>query len=245
MSRVLCQQCQRPKNACICAFAVNINNDIPVIVLQHPNEVSQSKGTVSLLKQSLTQCEVIVGENFENSAVLLQRLKQYEGNIVLLYPSEHAITLDYSQATKQKLIQDCNTDLNVEITSEKSNNNESVSTDENVVKSIISQDNLPIITHIELNNIQCIIILDGTWKKAYRMFMLTSCLHKIKHIVLPTGITSLYQIRKTKKDNALSSLEACCHALARLENNPEKYQALLNSFVKFNQFQQSFTQASS
>ena len=245
MSRALCQQCQRPKNACICAFAVKIDNDIPVIVLQHPNEVSQSKGTVSLLKQSLIQCEVIVGENFENSAVLLQRLKQYEGNIVLLYPSEHAITLDYSQETKQKLIQDCNTDLNVEITSEKSNNNESVSIDENVVKSIISQDNLPIITHSELNNIQCIIILDGTWKKAYRMFMLNPCLHKIKHIVLPVGISSLYEIRKTKKDNALSSLEACCHALARLENNPEKYQVLLSSFVKFNQFQQSFTQARS
>lgn len=245
MSRVLCQQCQRPKNACICAFTVKIDNNIPVIVLQHPNEVSQSKGTVSLLKQSLTQCEVIVGENFENSAVLLQRLKQYEGNIVLLYPSEHAITLDYSQTTKQKLIQGYDTEINVDITSEKASektsNNESESTYENVVKSTISKDNAPINTRSELNDIQCIIILDGTWKKAYRMFMLNYCLHKIKHIVLPAGITSLYQIRKTKKDNALSSLEACCHALARLENNPEKYQVLLSSFVKFNQFQQSFS----
>ena len=75
------------------------------------------------------------------------------------------------------------------------------------------------------------------------MFMLNPCLQQIKHIVLPQGITSLYQIRKTKKDNALSSLEACCHALARLENAPEKYQNLLSSFVKFNEFQQSFNQS--
>lgn len=214
MSRALCHQCQRPKNACICAFAININNNIPVIVLQHPNEVSQSKGTVSLLTQSLKQCEVIVGENFDDSTTLLQRLKQYEGNIALLYPSEHATTLEYSSQAQQKLMQDYDTDFNTEITSEKANN----------------------------HDIQCIIILDGTWKKAYRMFMLNACLHKIKHIVLPTGIASLYQIRKTKKDNALSSLEACCHALARIENNAEKYQVLLSSFVKFNQFQQSFNQ---
>ena len=101
MSRALCQHCQRPKNACICAFAVNITNDIPVVVLQHPNEVSQSKGTVSLLTQSLTQCEVIVGENFSDCATLLHRLKQYEGNIALLYPSEHATTLEYSSQAQQ------------------------------------------------------------------------------------------------------------------------------------------------
>ena len=212
MSRALCQQCQRPINACICAFAVNINNDIPVIVLQHPNEVSQSKGTVSLLKQSLKQCEVIVGENFDDSTTFLQRLKQYEGNIALLYPSEQAITLEYCSQTMQKILQDCDNEFNIEVTSEKA----------------------------KRHDIECIIILDGTWKKAYRMFMLNACLQKIKHIVLPTGIASLYQIRKTKKDNALSSLEACCHALARLENKPEKYQVLLSSFVKFNQFQKSF-----
>jgi DTW domain-containing protein YfiP len=74
------------------------------------------------------------------------------------------------------------------------------------------------------------------------MFMSNACLHNINHIVLPQGIASLYEIRKTKKDHALSSLEACCHALARLENEPEKYQKLLNSFIKFNQFQQSFSQ---
>lgn len=206
MSRVLCLQCQRPEKACICAFAVNIENSIEVIVLQHPNEVKQSKGTVSLLQQSLANCQVIVGEGFDQCQLLAQRLSHYGDEIVLLYPSKQALQIDF-------LLLNTN-----------SNN------------SLFCNDSR------QLNEVKCIIILDGTWKKAYRMFMLSTCLHKIKHVVLPEGIPSLYQIRKTKKDNALSSLEACCHALARLENEPKKYQAMLNSFVEFNQFQQSFSE---
>jgi DTW domain-containing protein YfiP len=207
MSRVLCQQCQRPEKACICTFTVAIDNQIPVIVLQHPSEVKQSKGTVSLLQQSLTNCEVIVGETFTDSDILRRRLIQYADKIVLLYPSKQAVTLNFPALT----ITDNNQSEGIER---------------------------------KLSEIKCIIILDGTWKKAYRMFMSNSCLHNINHIVLPQGIASLYEIRKTKKDHALSSLEACCHALARLENEPEKYQNLLNSFVQFNQFQQSFSQHS-
>jgi DTW domain-containing protein YfiP len=205
MSRVLCQQCQRPEKACICAFMVSVDNHIPVIVLQHPSEVNQSKGTVSLLQQSLTNCEVIVGESFEQCQQLTQSLTQYSENIVLLYPSEQAETLSFlgKNSTELKKLGEVNDNVSDEI--------------------------------------KCIIILDGTWKKAYRMYMLTPCLHEIRHIALPEGITSLYQIRKTKKENALSSLEACCHALARLENKPDKYQPLLNSFVNFNQFQHAFT----
>ena len=198
MSRALCLQCQRPEKACICAFAVNVANHIDVLVLQHPSEVKQSKGTVTLLQQSLSSCEVIVGEDFSQCQLLTERLAYYGDKIALLYPSEQALELSTQSAE--------------------------------LVKN-------------KLSDIKCLIILDGTWKKAYRIFMLNPCLHKIKHIILPQGIASLYQIRKTKKNNALSSLEACCHALIYLENKAENYQALLDSFVKFNQFQQSFSKS--
>lgn len=195
MSRALCLQCQRPEKACICAFAVNIANHIDVLVLQHPSEVKQSKGTVTLLQQSLSRCEIIIGEDFEQNLILKKRLAYYGDKVALLYPSEQALVLSHDIAPY---------------------------------------------TDKKFSDIKCIILLDGTWKKAYRMFMLNPCLHQIQHIVLPEGIASLYQIRSTTKDNALSSLEACCHALAFLEDEGVKYQALLNSFIGFNQFQQSF-----
>lgn len=201
MSRALCQQCQRPLRACICAFIVKIENHIPVIVLQHPSEVTQSKGTVRLLEQSLTQCQVIVGENFDDCQELKYCLQNYKDNVVLLYPSEQAISL-----TK-------------------------------LTNTIIKENNIASSQEIE---IKCIIVLDGTWKKAYRMFMSNPRLADLRHIVLPEGIASLYQIRKTKKDNALSTLEACCHALSLLENEQDKYKTLLKNFISFNQFQQSF-----
>ncbi|AZQ84743.1 DTW domain-containing protein [Colwellia sp. Arc7-635] len=212
MSRVLCQQCQRPEKACICTFTVHIDNDIPVLVLQHPSEVKQSKGTVSLLQQSLSQCQVIVGEDFTDNEILAQYLTRYADSIALLYPSEQALELNASLSVVNSKLA---------IKPDESTENEAD----------------------KLNEIKCIIILDGTWKKAYRMYMLNPNLHTINHIALPQGIESLYQIRKTKKDGALSSLEACCHALARLENKSQKYQILLNSFIQFNQFQQSFNES--
>lgn len=215
MSRVLCQQCQRPEKACICTFTVHIDNDIPVLVLQHPSEVKQSKGTVSLLQQSLSQCQVIVGEDFTDNEILAQYLTRYADSIALLYPSEQALALNASLPV-----------VNSKLAIEPDENNENNENEAN-----------------KLNEIKCIIILDGTWKKAYRMYMLNPNLHTINHIALPQGIESLYQIRKTKKDGALSSLEACCHALARLENKSQKYQILLNSFIQFNQFQQSFNES--
>lgn len=212
MSRVLCQQCQRPEKACICTFTVHIDNDIPVLVLQHPSEVKQSKGTVSLLQQSLSQCQVIVGEDFTDNEILAQYLTRYADSIALLYPSEQALELNASLSVVNSKL--------------------AIKPDENTENEAD-----------KLNKIKCIIILDGTWKKAYRMYMLNPNLHTINHIALPQGIESLYQIRKTKKDGALSSLEACCHALARLENKSQKYQILLNSFIQFNQFQQSFNES--
>lgn len=202
MSRIICQQCQRPEKTCICAFAAPIKNNTHVVVLQHPSEVKQSKGSVSLLQLSLAQCEVIVGESFADHQRLAEIFKQHGDNIALVYPSENAQQVNFLELEKPKTPAEYD------------------------VKTMV----------------KCIVILDGTWKKAYRMFMLNPSLHKLHHLTLPSGIESLYNIRKTKKNNALSSLEACCHILARLENNSAKYQPLLESFKDFNLFQQSFSQ---
>ncbi|WNC73925.1 tRNA-uridine aminocarboxypropyltransferase [Thalassotalea psychrophila] len=84
-----------------------------------------------------------------------------------------------------------------------------------------------------------ILILDGTWKKAYRMYQLSTNLHRLNKITLANDIKSQYVIRKHHKDSDVSSLEACAHALGALEGNNVKYTALLESFTKFNQFQLS------
>ncbi|NQZ81895.1 MAG: DTW domain-containing protein [Colwellia sp.] len=192
MARDYCGECQRPLLACICTLITEIDNDIHVIVLQHPLEVKQTKGTVTILAKSLNKCSVFIGEDFTHNTELHQLLSDYQQTTFLLYPSEQAKVIDKQVAG------------NVQV--------------------------------------KCLVLLDGTWKKAYRMFMLNTYLHDLPHLTLPLGIVGDYQIRKTNKNSALSSLEACTHALMLLEGSSEKYEKLLNNFVKFNQFQLSFSQ---
>jgi len=225
MPRTLCQQCQRPAIACICSFICTIDNPTTVLVLQHPSEVKQSKGTVALLSRSLGRCQVFVGEDFSQHAELNSMLENYQA--LLLYPSPQSQALPL---TNNKLD---NTDINHDKKRQQP---------------------------------KLLIILDGTWKKAYRMFMLSSNLQALKQVCLPDSLANSgqYLIRKVARKNALSSLEACCFALALLENelsdyeleanqSGEKilnnfkqsvdcgiYQILINKFAQFNQFQLSF-----
>ncbi|MDG1731844.1 MAG: DTW domain-containing protein [Thalassotalea sp.] len=90
-----------------------------------------------------------------------------------------------------------------------------------------------------------ILILDGTWKKAYLMYQLSTNLHSLAKITLAPGIKSEYRIRKHHKEADVSSLEACAHALVALENSEAKYQPLFNSFNLFNDFQLLLRQSNS
>jgi DTW domain-containing protein YfiP len=192
MTRIYCKTCHRAEAGCICRFVCPVDNQPLVVLLQHPSEVKQSKGTVALLQLSLKRCVVFIGQDFSQHQGLTQIIDQYKNNISLLYPSEQANSLVREHYQPGP-----------------------------------SQD-------------QCIILLDGTWKKAYRMYMMSKKLHSIRQVSLPDGMIGQYLIRKTKKNNALSTLEASCYALAIIENVPLKYQHLLNKFVAFNQFQLSF-----
>ncbi|NMP32510.1 DTW domain-containing protein [Thalassotalea sp. M1531] len=94
--------------------------------------------------------------------------------------------------------------------------------------------------NVATNEDYALVVLDGTWKKAYKMFQLSRCLHLLPQLKLPEGLIGQYLIRSTKKNNALSTLEASCYALQILETNREKYSGLLKSFGQFNQIQLSF-----
>ena len=193
--RRVCQRCLKPQNACICQFFTEIDNQIPVVILQHPSEVKQSKGSVPLLTGSMKNSTVIVGENFDQCRQFNDILQTYGDKVRLLYPGESATIID-----------------------------------ENYRKCLDGDD----LTEY------CLVLLDGTWKKVYRMFMLSTCLHNLSMVALPQGLVSQYQIRKTRKDNAFSTLEACVYALTLLEGSSDKYQPLLESFAGFNQFHQRF-----
>jgi DTW domain-containing protein YfiP len=151
-----------------------VANRIPVLILQHPAEICQAKGTVRLLGLSLRQCRVEVGEVFEPERLGLEWL----AHAALLYPDaspEHgAPSLADSTASPSGLV-----------------------------------------------------VLDGTWRDSRRMLRLNPWLRHLPRLALvPTG-PSRYRIRRATRPDHLSTLEATCQALARLEGREHAYAPLL------------------
>lgn len=195
MARDICLGCNKPQKSCICQFFSPVENQVNVIILQHPKEVGHAKGTAPLLLGSLAKVTLFEVENVDEHHELLTLLSELKEQCVLLFPTEQSIELSGGK---------------------------NINTLGNALQ------------------MKCIVLIDATWRKALKMYRLSQTLQSLQTVHLPESIEGKYLIRKTKKNNALSTLEACCHSLTLLENDPLKYQSLINSFEKFNQFQLSF-----
>ena len=87
-----CERCGRPLVTCLCSLVAPVENRVEVLVLQHPLEQLQAKGTARLLTLSLRCSRLVVGEQFNHE--VLQALlhgPSRDGRAkqpLLLYPSE-------------------------------------------------------------------------------------------------------------------------------------------------------------
>ena len=83
--RNCCVRCFRPTIACICGWITPLQSEVALLVLQHPQEVSNAKGSARLLFLSINGCALAEGEQFE-AAELEERLHA-DGRVpLLLYP---------------------------------------------------------------------------------------------------------------------------------------------------------------
>jgi DTW domain-containing protein YfiP len=89
-------------------------------------------------------------------------------------------------------------------------------------------------SHTQINTI---ILLDGTWKKAFKIWQLSENLQALPSIRLDDGLIGQYRIRKSPKSDGLSTVEAGFHVLSALTNTPEVFQPLLTAFDQLIQFQ--------
>lgn len=87
--RTLCPRCGRPLKACLCAWITPTANEAPLLILQHPLEVRQAKGSACLLQLSLQHGHTLVGEAFDPMALQtwLSPSQAQAKQIVLLYPA--------------------------------------------------------------------------------------------------------------------------------------------------------------
>lgn len=78
-----------------------------------------------------------------------------------------------------------------------------------------------------------LIILDATWRKSRKMLHLNPQLARLPRVSLTDEKESAYRIRSAKHQHQLSTLEASCYALQQLEQNPDRYQPLLDAFAQY------------
>ncbi|MDO9405452.1 MAG: tRNA-uridine aminocarboxypropyltransferase [Polaromonas sp.] len=81
--RPVCATCQRPQATCLCAWVRPTQHPVEVVILQHPLEAGQAKGTAQLLHLSLPNSRLLVGEVFAEDLVLTPPHRQ----TLLLYPA--------------------------------------------------------------------------------------------------------------------------------------------------------------
>jgi DTW domain-containing protein YfiP len=71
--------------ACLCSWIRPTQNQIPVLVLQHPAEAGHAKGSARLLRLSLLDCHCAVGDVFDPEALQ----GWLSPDTALLYPATH------------------------------------------------------------------------------------------------------------------------------------------------------------
>lgn len=98
MSRAFCYQCHRASVACLCGRIDPQQNQVRVVVLQHPDESSHARGSAIIAELGLQQYTRWVGEDFSAHAPLQQLLQVHADELVLVFPAEHACSLQQARA---------------------------------------------------------------------------------------------------------------------------------------------------
>ena len=81
-----------------------------------------------------------------------------------------------------------------------------------------------------------LILLDGTWRKVARLIHLNPWLRELPSIAITPSSESEYQIRKSPREDGLSTIEAAVHILNDL--HPDKnFSPILNAFRHMIQYQ--------
>ena len=202
--RVACPRCLRPQSACICQWIRPTAHQAEVLILQHPLEVQEAKGTARLLHLSLARSRLVTGEQFDPAelrALLTGPLESLEAGTaqanaaaaprqaILLYPDmpqDRALGLPAPPALAAEVLQNP--------------------------------------ARLRL------VVLDGTWRKSRKMLHLNPQLQQLARLALKQLPASRYRIRKARQLHQLSTLEASCAALAQLESNAEPFEPLLAAF---------------
>lgn len=93
--RNICYSCYRPQSSCMCKYITPIETKTRFVILMHPKEFRKTKnGTGHFTNLSLKNCEIHVGIDFTNNAIINAILTDNTNACYVLYPSETSIKIN-------------------------------------------------------------------------------------------------------------------------------------------------------
>ena len=95
--RSYCQRCNYPDKTCLCDQVKEFTVPQRIVILQHPEEVSNAKNTLRLIKLCLPQTEVVIGESVKDFAAISESLKK--SKVACIYPGENSKALEDTDDT--------------------------------------------------------------------------------------------------------------------------------------------------
>jgi len=211
MSREVCYICRRAKVACLCGRIEKHSNQIKIIVLQHPDEVSNAKGSAIIAKLGLKQYQSWVGEDFSQHPAFNELMDGSTEKIRVLYPDLPGP--DGSGESRESR--------------ESSESGESGDSGQQTQQ--LRMDNT--------QQVEALLVIDATWRKARLMWECNPRLQWLGRVMLGSDKASNYRIRKVPKQGYLSTVEAIVGGLRVLERQSNAYQSLLVLFDEMIDFQ--------
>lgn len=236
--RSMCERCRRPQSACICRWIAPVASQFEVPILQHPLEVANPKGSARLLHLSLPNSRLAQGETFAGAALRELLYAPWTGaeagagaaagigagttadtsavpaHAVLLYPELPGGIVGHDGDANGY---DANND--------NANNGNAVAPGAGLPGDP---------ARLRL------VVLDATWRKSRKMLYLNPLLQTLPRFSLTDVPASRYLIRKAHLPHQLSTLEAACLALMRLERDATKFAPLLDAFDGFIEQQRGY-----
>lgn len=77
-----------------------------------------------------------------------------------------------------------------------------------------------------LPDMSMLLVLDGTWRNTRELLHRNPRLNRLRKVTLDSGASGAYHLRKSQRQDGLSTLEAVTHALESWEGCPGRYQPL-------------------
>jgi tRNA-uridine aminocarboxypropyltransferase len=183
-----------------------IDNRLFVLVLQHPQERSESRATAAALVTALRRARLVAGLSWPNLTRALGRAADPRRWGVLYLGSARPLPPSKPHEPAHP--------------SERPDAGEIIA---------LGRDGNPVpVKDRVLRALEGIVLLDGTWSQAKTLWWRNPWLLKLQRIVLnPPGPARLGRLRREPRQEALSTLEAASLVLRHTEPGPEAADTLL------------------